>query len=292
MLHHFILTRFNIRLFRYDKHGRSINKLSWLDERLNLFETYTLPSVIGQTCQDFTWILLVDSQTPESYRERMMGYRKQCQQITFVAVKEEHGWQFANIFQQVVNKLLKERGAKEGDVCLTTYFDNDDCLNRDYVKDIHDILQKNGNNILQGDGVLAFDYGIQYYTELGIATRVKYANNHFITLFERISSAENPSVRTCYGYGSHIDIEKRKAALVHHVTLADKPMWVEVIHKDNVDNDVKMTLDFSFIGDRHLLQRDFSLDITLQSGRKAAFFTRFLKQVRRRLHDKFIPRQW
>ena len=162
MHHHFILTRFNIRLFRHDKHGRSINRQSWFDHPLDLSETYTLPSVIGQTCQDFTWILLVDSQTPESYRERIKSYRKQCQQITFIAVKEEHGWQFASIFQQVVNKLLKERDAKEGDVCLTTYFDNDDCLNKDYVKDIHDILQNNDNNILQKDGFLAFDYGIQY----------------------------------------------------------------------------------------------------------------------------------
>ena len=153
-------------------------------------------------------------------------------------------------------------------------------------------MLKNDNNILQGDGVLAFDYGIQYYTELGIATRVKYANNHFITLFERISSAENPSVRTCYGYGSHFEIEKRKAAPVHHVALADKPMWVEVIHKDNVDNDVKMTLDTSFIDDRHLLQRDFSLGITLQTGRKAAFFARYLKQMWRRFRDKLFPRKW
>ena len=292
MLHHFILTRFNIRLFRYDKHGHSIDQQSWFDERLNLFETYTLPSVIGQTCQDFTWILLVDSQTPDIYRERMMSYRQRCQQITYIAVKEEHGWQFASIFQQVVDKLLKERGAKDGDVCLTTYFDNDDCLNKDYVNDIHDIWQKNDNNILQGDGVVAFDYGIQYYTELGIATRVKYANNHFITMFERVSSADSPSVRTCYGYGSHFEIEKRKVVPVHHITHTDKPMWVEVIHKGNVDNDVKMTLDTSFINDRELLQRDFSLDIILERGRKTAFFVRYLKQMWRRFHDRLFPRKW
>ena len=56
MLHHFILTRFNIRLFRHDKHGHSIEPKSWFEERLNLFETYTLPSIMGQTCQEFTWI--------------------------------------------------------------------------------------------------------------------------------------------------------------------------------------------------------------------------------------------
>ena len=291
MFHNFILTLFNIRLFRYDKHGQSIDHRLWLEERLKLFETYALPSVMGQTCQDFTWILLVDSKTPDSYRERMKSYRKHCPQISFIAVKEQYGWHFANIFQQVVGKMLKERAIKEGDYCLTTYFDNDDCLNKDYIKDVHDILEQN-NKILQEDGFLAFDYGIQYYTELGIATRIKYPNNHFITLSEIISSAENPSVRTCYGYGSHFDVEKRKVARVHHIPYIDKPMWVEVIHKDNVDNDVKMTLDTSFINDKCLLQRDFSLNIILETGRKTAFFVRYLKQALRRFYNRFVPRKW
>lgn len=291
MFHHFILTRFNIRLYRYDKHGHSIDKELWLEERLKLFETYTLPSIIGQTCQDFTWILLVDSQTPDSYRERMMSYRKGCPQIKYIAVKEQYGWHFANIFQQAVEELLKERGAKEGDYCLTTYFDNDDCLNKDYVKNAHDILKQN-NNFLQEDGFLVFDYGIQYYTELGIATKIKYSNNHFLTLFEKVSSVENPSVRTCYGYGSHFDIEKRNAASVHHIKCVDKPMWVEVIHKSNVDNDVKMTFDTSFINDKRLLTNDFALNIVLQTGKKMSFFVRCIKQVLRRLYNRFVPRKW
>ena len=108
MFHHYILTRFNIRLFRYDKHGHSIDQESWIEERLKLFETYALPSVMGQTRQDFTWILLVDSKTPDSYRERMKSYRKCCPQIIYIAVNEQYGWHFANIFRQVVEKQLKE----------------------------------------------------------------------------------------------------------------------------------------------------------------------------------------
>lgn len=289
MLHHFILTRFNIRLFRYDKYGHNIEPQSWFEERLELFETYTLPSIIGQTCQDFTWILLVDSETPAVYREKMMEYRKRCPQITFVAVKPQHGWQFAQMFQQVVDKMLKERSAKEGDLCLTTYFDNDDCLHKDYIKTIHDWLQ-NDNKISLEDGFLVFDYGIQYFTELGIATRVKYSNNHFMTLFEKVSSAKSPS--TCYGYGSHIDVEKRKAAPVHHIADAERPMWVEVIHKDNVDNDVMMRLDNCFIKDKQLLRTDFSLDIDLQNGKRMKYFKRYLKHAFRRLYERIIPRKW
>ena len=187
--------------------------------------------------------------------------------------------------------MLREKGAEDGDLCLTTYFDNDDCLNRDYVRDIHDRMQE-GNQGQQNEGFLVYDYGIQYFTELGTATRVKYPNNHFITLCETVASGQNPSVRTCYGYGSHIDIEKRKAASVRHVADADKPMWIEVIHKSNVDNDVKMTLNTSFVKDKQLLRRDFSLDISLEKGKKVKFFMRSLKQALRRLHDMVIPRKW
>lgn len=291
MLHHFILTRFNIRLFRHDKHGHSIEPESWFEERLKLFETYTLPSVIGQTCQDFTWILLVDSETPTAYRMRMMDYRKRCPQITFVAVKEQMGPQYPLMFQQVVNKLLTKRGANDGDLCLTTYFDNDDCLNKDYIKDIHDRLL-NDNKLSQEDGFLVFDYGIQYFTEMGMATRVKYPNNHFMTLSEKVESGQSPSVRTCYGYGSHFNIEKRKVAPVRHVTNAEKPMWIEVIHGKNVDNDVIMTLHTRFINDRQLLRTAFSLDIELQTCKTMKFLKRALKQALRRLHDKLFPRKW
>ena len=291
MLHHFILTRFNIRLFRYDKHGHSIEPKSWFEERLKLFETYTLPSIIGQTCQDFTWILLVDSETPDMYRERMMDYRKRCPQITFVAIKPQYGCHFAHMFQQVVDKLLKEKGIKDDDICLTTYFDNDDCLNKDYIKIILDRLQ-NDNKLSQKDDLLVFDYGIQYFTELGIATRIKYTNNHFMTLFERVTSGQTPSVRTCYGYGSHIDLEKRKAASVYHLTDADRPMWIEVIHKNNVDNDVIMRLDSCIINDKQLLRTDFSLDIDLQNGKKMKYFKRYLEQAFRRLRERISPRKW
>ena len=291
MLHHFLLTRFNIQIFLHDKHGKRIDSESWLKDRLTLFETYTLPSVIGQTCQDFMWILLVDSNTPDVYREKIKRYRKCCPQIHFISVKEQNGWKFAYIFQQVVWKMLKEKDAKENDLCLTTYFDNDDCLHKDYIRDVQNLILHNDSKVTSEGGFLTYDYGMQYYTELGIATRIKYANNHFLTLCEKVSFA-SPSVRTCYGYGSHYDLEKRHAAPVCHITHAEKPMWIEVIHPGNVDNDVKMTLDTCFIKDEKLLRTDFSVDVDIQTGRHLKFFMRYFKQILRRSFNKFFPRKW
>lgn len=299
MLHHFILTRFNLRLWSHDKNGETINPASWLEERLQLFETYTLPSVKGQTCQDFTWVLLVDRDTPVDYRERMKAYREQCPQMVFIAVGKRYAAEFARIFEEVVNEQLKEKDAHAGDLCLTTYLDNDDCLHKDYIQSVHSLLnspQSTPPIAKDNDrgAFITFDYGLQYYTELGIATRIKYSNNHFITLAEPLIPS-NPSTSssfrqpyTCYGYGSHFYLEKREILPVNHIIQPDKPMWVEVIHKDNVDNDVKMTLHTRLINDTSLLRNSFSLDLDITTGKRWLFLKRFIQQAIRRAKNKML----
>ena len=79
MLHHFLLTRFALRLWQTDKNGRPIDYRVWLAERFALFERYTLPSVLSQDDQRFTWILLVERTSDESVmtslREKMESYK-------------------------------------------------------------------------------------------------------------------------------------------------------------------------------------------------------------------------
>lgn len=49
MTHHYLLTRFNLALWQEDKNGQTIDRGEWIRKRLELFETYCLPSVAGQT---------------------------------------------------------------------------------------------------------------------------------------------------------------------------------------------------------------------------------------------------
>ena len=115
--HHFILTRFNLPLWQYDKHNRRIEGTKWLEKRLVLFESYCLPSVVGQSFQNFIWILLCDENTPLEYRERIKEYRKQCPQIELIQVEEGYAWNFPNIFSEVVTSMLEVKGAQQGDIC-------------------------------------------------------------------------------------------------------------------------------------------------------------------------------
>lgn len=307
MIFHFILTRFNLPLWGKDKNGCDIDREAWLKERLELFETYTLPSIINQSCQDFTWILLCDENTPVEYRDRIKSYRDKCHQIELIQVEDGYAWDFARIFSDVVTSLLEERCAKDGDWCLTTYLDNDDALHVDYVARI----QEQGKRC-HWNTFYSFDYGVQYFTELNMATCVKYANNHFMTYVERcyvdgIESVDyrkdslscdtlessNPlvPVKTCFGFGSHFLLEKNGIP-VQHVNDREHPMWCEVVHQNNVDNDVKMTFDTCIIGNNKMLNEMFGIDITVDISNKLPFYRRAVKQTYRRLCEKIHPRQW
>src|SRR5262245_603627 len=44
---------------------------SRLEKRFKLFEMFALPSVLGQTCRDFVWLLIIDRELKRSYRDRL-----------------------------------------------------------------------------------------------------------------------------------------------------------------------------------------------------------------------------
>lgn len=277
MLHHFLLTRFNLRLWSQDKTARTIDPDKWIERRMALFETYCLPSVMGQSCGDFTWVLLIDAHTPSAVMKRLYRNKKQCPQMYLVRVQSEYGLHFAEIFSQVVDQLLSEQQAKEGDRCLTTFLDNDDCLAQDFVAETQRCCKD-----LAAPCFLSFDYGLQVYTEMEhFTTRICYPNNHFLTFTETVTG-EGFKPKTCYGYGSHFLLQKYGLAQVEHVSDASHPMWIELIHSENIDNDVKMTFSTRFVTDKTLLRQRFSLDMDILPNHQMSFILRAIQQMWRR----------
>ena len=107
-LQHFLLTRFNILLWRQDKEGKKVRTTKWLEHRFSLFEKYCLPSIKYQTCQNIEWIVLFDSMTPDSFKERIASYQSECPQLIPVYVEPENGRYFADIFRKEIVKRLKK----------------------------------------------------------------------------------------------------------------------------------------------------------------------------------------
>lgn len=280
-MQHFILTRFNLLLWNKDKKGQKVRSKEWLEHRFYLFEKYCLPSIIGQTCQSFEWIVLFDGTTPERFKEKIAEYKTVCLQLVPVYVEPENGRSFAQIFR---DQVLKRLGCNDSEKrVITTYLDNDDALNVRFVEDI-----QRRASALSGGTFITYVNGYQFFTDFRYAMGIRYPRNHFMSVVEEAGV----SVKTIYGYGSHYYIDKIPGAKIEYVM--DDPMWCEVIHDKNIGNDAYF-LNARMIGDGSLLRREYSLNETLQSGIGLylfRFLPRYLKTFVKRIGYFFLGRHW
>ena len=74
MFKHYLITRFNLRADNWEGTTNNEQLLTdeWMDNRMWLFENFCFPSVIGQTNQNFEWLLFFDSNTKEIYKNRIL----------------------------------------------------------------------------------------------------------------------------------------------------------------------------------------------------------------------------
>ena len=103
---HYILTRFNLKLWREDRLHQSTRSEAWLEKRFQLFETYCLPSICNQVFKDFTWIVLFDESTPDIYQKKIEAYKAVLPAFKPVVVPSSVGIHFVGAFQKAVIKDL------------------------------------------------------------------------------------------------------------------------------------------------------------------------------------------
>lgn len=280
---HYILTRFNLRLWTKDKKRNHTRTEKWLNNRFELFEQFCLPSIINQSNKCFKWIVLFDIHTPDRYKEKIKSYEKICPQFCPCFIEADKSRNFVRVFREEIQKRID----KGTNLLITTYLDNDDSLHKNYVQEMQDIK-------VEYPTFVSYVYGIQYYTELNIATRIPYRNNHFISLIEPLD--EHRGFRTVHGYGSHVDINnfKNVKTVYYEDTMQDR--WVEVIHDANMDNDVKMTFDTKLIRDTAYLKDNYGIDISLSNRSVLIFYTTFLlramKEIWRHVKLRIVGRKW
>lgn len=279
-LHYFFLTRFNILLWQKDKEGSPVRTKKWLDHRFSLFEKYCFPSIKNQTCQNFEWIVLFDSTTPDGYKAKIEEYQNECPQLVPVFVKPERGRYFADIFREQVVKRLNENINR----VLTTYLDNDDALNERFVEDLRQ------RALEASDGTFFYyDVGYQYYTDDKFLLQIRYPKNHFVSVVE---DGKPDSVKGIFGYGRHYYIDEIKGAKIEHVKT--EPMWCEVVHEKNMINDANFLL-----GTKLVKKADGFGFMFKDSGIKYGlgmylfrFLPRYMKTFVRRAKHRLIGRQW
>lgn len=159
---HYILTRFNLGI--YDPAGPYHKTVktprAWLKHRIQLFEKYTLPSVQRQTCQDFTWVLAFDPDTPPDI-VCAYDYMDNVQ----VCFEQPHLW-------------LRTQ-EPETEWLITSRFDNDDMYDPQFVWKIQ-------SEFRAIEEVIDIDYHVFDVAQQQMFTSERYrANSPFLSLVER-----------------------------------------------------------------------------------------------------------
>ena len=210
---HIILTRFNLD-YEDDPQARCLQP-EWLEKRFDLFETYCLPSIKQQTCQNFTWVILSSEATPEQYKERLLSYQTNNIQIVFCPKYKDT--EINHLYQ-----IIGCRYSQDFQFLVSTRLDSDDMLHACFVERIQTYLST--NNI--EPTVLAFPKGIQWLIEEQIAYSISWKLAHFHTFVEKVGD-----IHTSLGV-DHTKIPKSKITF-----LPDEDMWCELKKKKNLCND-------------------------------------------------------
>ena len=214
---HFILTSFSVRHASLDQtrvNGRAIGGLPdeiWLRARIELFERFCLPSVLGQTRQDFKWIVYISSENPSwlhRYFESLGLPNLHVEAIDGTL----HG-------PELLRPLL---ALARGSQLLTTRLDNDDALSVDFVSRLRTVCSS-------GVGLYSFLNGIQLMP-WGI-TRQRLVNNAFLSLLEDLKPDGQQNVSTVLQIRHDLKYQGGQV-----VKLGGKPAWMQVVHGANLGN--------------------------------------------------------
>jgi hypothetical protein len=208
---HYITTRFNVGLYGPDA-GIRVSTDEWMKHRITLFKTFTLPSIMGQSCQNFTWLVLIDSRTPGIYREMLQSIQYPNMKLVQPGT--------------VQNPWLTEVEPGECDL-ITTRIDNDDAFHKDVVKVIQDSWHTQRGKKTE-PWVIVFPYGFILDLAARKMSVLEYWFNNCPTLVE---NCRNP--RTVWQW-DHSNIPPH----VDKHYISDKPYWLQVIHSHNLKNEI------------------------------------------------------
>jgi len=210
---HVLLTRFNLPTPGVESLVRA--QEGWLRKRVDLFETYCVPSVLSQTNRQFHWIIYFDPESPEWLREKI---------ATFEAQRV-----FSPIFResvspvQLIQDLRTVTGAR-GATLLTTNLDNDDGLAVDFVERLQQCTPSAPRAaVYLSHGLILSPVDLHLRTD---------RHNAFCSVRE---GWDDPS--TCWS--DWHDLLPRHMPVTE---IGGAPAWLQVVHGTNVSNRVKGTL--------------------------------------------------
>lgn len=219
---HFLLTRFNVRTSYTKAPENTINNKNWLNNRFRLFEKFCYPSIMGQSNQNFKWLVFFDEKTPEKAKFQISCYTQYSNFIPIYIEKWEQ-----KTASELLRPIIKQYFSDAKPVYLiTSRSDNDDAIHKDYIQ----IIQNNFRE--QKFQLLNLDLGYSLDQDTGKVYIKKYPSNPFMSLIE---STEN--FLTIFTV-PHDNLHIKYANAQLYQSLRTKPAWIQVIHGGNVSNKI------------------------------------------------------
>lgn len=228
---HFIITLFNLQIWNEDKTHQATRTQEWLQQRVDLFEHYCLPSVAAQSNHNFTWLCLFDSQTPADVRQRIAQCQQRVPQLKPYYFTAQEASEFlapdpavnCRFIRRTVHSML----APDDEFVITSNLDNDDALSNCFVERVQQQFLADRRHTLY-----SFVCGMQLFVNLRAVVRMRYPHNHFLTLVEEAQG----DFCTVQFYG-HTSARKR----LPNTDIGEKPYWLEIVHGHNVSNELRIT---------------------------------------------------
>jgi len=257
---HFLMTRFNVGLYPKqmdqaysDKQGRVPAKDpdGWMEKRFELFERFCVPSVRNQSMKDFTWLVVFDAKTPQRYLDRAERVGHDCH---LVPQRAERG------HRRTLRLFAAQSLRPDTKYLITSRIDNDDAIHRDFVGTVQGHLRQEApmrrgslartmhkwlpdgtrmgdsrfkrvlRRLVPNQGRIAINFTLGFAFDGERLALFSNERNSFISLLERTDLVGG--VLTAWAT-EHKRI--RQIATVREI--ATEPMWVRVIHDENLRNE-------------------------------------------------------
>lgn len=212
---HVILTRFNLKSAFGDPKTRL--DPAWLHHRFDLFDRFCFPSVRGQSNQNFKWLVLFGSDTPENFKAKVAGYTNWDNFIPLYLDMTGSIEEYSAMIRQVVRSMAAGAGG-----LITTRLDNDDAIHRDFVQILQSNIKEGGTEFIN------FTDGYIWHKSKLYLTAQR--SNPFISLVET-----GHHFKTVY-----CEVEHNLLSTVAPIReIRTVPLWLQVIHEKNVINRVQ-----------------------------------------------------
>jgi Putative rhamnosyl transferase len=250
---HFLLTQFNLRNFPKSSHAANDEWLNWTRNRITLFKTYCLPSILNQTEKNFSWLLYFDVATPAEFKpfiQELEGYG-------FIKICYCDGSE--DFFRNYLNEI-KHRIEPEKQWIMTTRLDNDDILHCNAIKTIQQ------NFIAKDKFLIALSSGYVMETDRKVLAHYFYPMSPFISLIESCSGnlvgifarvhTQWPSLRLLILKEIYLEFFKKTERQSRFIL--KYPLWIQLVHGENVSNNFFRGLPV--LKSKHLA--DFGINIS------------------------------